>query len=250
MKDLLAKIQKVVPPGGTPQRVLYPGPLGSPTGTLYEVVVEVALVQNPPTTAGTSQQEGGPRPTSFKRAPFGNRSPQVRRKSTGSARSGRGQSPVPRTLDRSRTSDRARTPIWHRTPEPTATPSRGKGPMTHASPTSPADCQMVSPFPQPPSRAAPSRDPWTTPSSGGQDPVQHLGDDFSPLRSVRKGSTISGTPRTKGEGDSEDEIAPSPNMRKLHTRLQRALEGGGSSAANNPGSHAKERVAQKKHRSS
>ena len=55
MKDLLAKIQKVVPPGGTPRRVLYSGPPGSPTGTLYEVVGEVALVQNPPTTAGTSQ---------------------------------------------------------------------------------------------------------------------------------------------------------------------------------------------------
>ena len=44
MKDLLAEIQKVVPPGGTPRRVLYPGPLGSPTGILYEVVGKVALV--------------------------------------------------------------------------------------------------------------------------------------------------------------------------------------------------------------
>ena len=56
MKDLLAEIQKVVPPSGTPRRVLYPGPPGSPTGTLYEVVGEVALVQNPPTARGTSQQ--------------------------------------------------------------------------------------------------------------------------------------------------------------------------------------------------
>jgi hypothetical protein len=54
MKDLLAEIQKVIPPSGTPRRVLYPGPPGSPTGTLYEVVGEVAMVQNPPTTAGTS----------------------------------------------------------------------------------------------------------------------------------------------------------------------------------------------------
>ena len=44
MKDLLAEIQKVVPPSRTPRRVLYPGPPGSPTGTLYEVVGEVALV--------------------------------------------------------------------------------------------------------------------------------------------------------------------------------------------------------------
>ena len=56
MKDLLAEIQKVVPPSGTPRRVLYPGPPGSPTGTLYEVVGEVTLVPNPPAGAGPSQQ--------------------------------------------------------------------------------------------------------------------------------------------------------------------------------------------------
>jgi hypothetical protein len=103
MKDLLAEIQKVVPPGGTPRRVLYPGPPGSSTGTLYEVVGEVALVQNPLTTARPSEQEGGARPASFGRAPSENRSPQVRRKSTWSTRSGR--SPIPRTSDRSQTLD-------------------------------------------------------------------------------------------------------------------------------------------------
>ena len=56
MKDLLEKIQKVVPPSGAPRWVLYPGPPGSPTGTLYEVVGEVVLVHNPPTNAGPSQQ--------------------------------------------------------------------------------------------------------------------------------------------------------------------------------------------------
>jgi hypothetical protein len=44
MNNLFAEIQKVVPPGGTPRRVLYPRPPGSPTGTLYEEVGEVALV--------------------------------------------------------------------------------------------------------------------------------------------------------------------------------------------------------------
>ena len=56
MKDLLAEIQRVVLPSGTPRRVLYPGPPGSPTGTLYEVVGEVTLVSNPPAGAGPSQQ--------------------------------------------------------------------------------------------------------------------------------------------------------------------------------------------------
>ena len=147
IKDLLGEIQKVVPPGRTPRRVLYPGPPGSPTETLYEVVREVALVQNPTTTAGTSQQEGRARPTNSRRVPSGNCSPQVTRNTTGFAKFRRGHSPIPQTSDRSRTSDRARTPIRHRTLEPAATSSRGKGPMIHASPTSPTDCQMVSPNP-------------------------------------------------------------------------------------------------------
>jgi len=106
-----------------------------------------------------------------------------------------------------------------------------------------------------------------------QDSVQHLGDDLYPIRSVRKGSKTpgtvsgtpgsvsgtpgtvsgppgSGTPRAEGASDSEDEIAPSPNMKRVLTRLQRALEAGGSSAANSLGSHMKEGAAQKKHRSS
>ena len=167
MKDLLAEIQKVVPPGGTPRRVL------------YEVVGEVPLVQDPPTIAGPSQQEGGTRPSSPGRAPSGTCSAGVRRKSTGSVRTGQDQSPVRRT------SDRSRTPI--RNPELAASPSRRKGTPTRAPPTSPTDCLMTSPALQPPSRAASSRDPQTTPSSGRQDPVQHLGDGLSPFRSVRKG---------------------------------------------------------------
>ena len=253
MKDILAEIQKVVPPGHTPRQVLYQGAPGSPTGTLHEVVGEVPLVQNPPTFAGPSQQEGGTRPSSSRRAPSGSRSAKVRRKSTGSVRTGRDQSPVRRTSDRSRTPDQARTPI--RKTEPAALPSRGRGTPTRTPPTSPADGLKTSPAPQPPSRAAFSRDPRTTPSSGRQEQVQHLGDKLFPLRSVRRGSTVSGTPRfetlrAEGVSDLEEEVAPSPNMRRMLTRLQRVLEAGGSSAANSPGSHTKEGVAQKKHRSS
>jgi hypothetical protein len=36
--NLFAEIQKVIPPAGTPRRVLYQGSSGSPSGTLYEVV--------------------------------------------------------------------------------------------------------------------------------------------------------------------------------------------------------------------
>jgi hypothetical protein len=67
MNNLFAEIQKVVPPGGTPCRVLYQGPPGSPTGTLYEEVGEVALVHDPPTTAEPSQQGGGSGPGSSRK---------------------------------------------------------------------------------------------------------------------------------------------------------------------------------------
>ena len=250
MKDLLADIQKVVPPSGTPRRVLYPGPPGSPTGTLYEVVGEVALVQNPPPSAGPSQQGGGSRPASSGRAPEPTRSPQVRRKSTGSVRSGRGQSPVPRNSDRSRTPDRVRTPIRHQTSDRETTPGRGKAPMTFTSPSSPPDCQMASPLPPPPSRAASSRDPRT--ASGGRNPELATGSDPSPVRSIRMGTvsgtpgTVSGTPgtgtpRTERTADSDDEVAPSPNMRRMLTRLQKASPGGGSSVISGIGSHQKKK---------
>ena len=175
----------MVPPGHTPRRVLYQGAPGSPTGTLYEVVGEVPLVQNPPTVAGTSQQEGGTWPSSSGKDPSGTRS-GVRRKNTGSVRTGRDQSPIRRTSDRSRTPDRAHTPI--RSPVPARVP---RGTPTRAPPTSPADGLKASSAPQPPSRVASSRDPRTTPSSGRMDPVQHLRDDQSPPRSVRMGTQLS-----------------------------------------------------------
>ena len=117
MNNLFADIQKVVPPSGTPIRVLYQGPPGSPTGTLYEGVGEVAVVQNPPTAVDPNQQGDGSRPGSSGKALERTRSSQVKRTSTGSVRTGRGQSPVRRTSDRSRTPDMARTPIRSRTPD-------------------------------------------------------------------------------------------------------------------------------------
>jgi hypothetical protein len=117
MNNLFAEIQKVVPPIGIPRRVLYQGPPESPTGTLYEVVGEVALVQDPPTTADPSQQGDGSRPGSSEKTPERTRYSQAKRKSTGFVRTRRGQSPAPRTSDQSRTPDRARTPMRRRTPD-------------------------------------------------------------------------------------------------------------------------------------
>ena len=118
MKDLLKEIQKVVPPSGTPRRVLYPGPPGSPTRTLYEGIREVEFVPTSSVGARPCQPGGTSLPTNSRRdpnrerygAPERTRSFQVCRKSIASIKSGRGQSPAPgRTSDRSRTPDRART---------------------------------------------------------------------------------------------------------------------------------------------
>jgi hypothetical protein len=137
--NLFAEIQKIIPPTGTPHRVLYQGSSGSPSGTFYEVVGEVTVLQDPPAKAEPSQQREDSRPGSSGRDPEKTRSSGARRKSTGSAvaesaRSGRGQSSAPRDSDRSRTPDRARSPIRHQTPDPEASRDKGK---THALSTPP-----------------------------------------------------------------------------------------------------------------
>ena len=53
MKDLLKEIQNLLP-GGTPRRMLYLGPPGFSTGTLYEVIGEVELVLASHAGAGPS----------------------------------------------------------------------------------------------------------------------------------------------------------------------------------------------------
>ena len=151
----------------------------------------MALVQNPPTTVEPSPQGGGSGPGRFGKDPERNRSSQARRKSTRSARTGRGQSPAPRTSDRSRTSDKARTPIQHQTPDREATQDKGKSHAHPATPTFPADCPMLEPLPTPTSRTASARDPRT--ASGGQHSEQPAGSNPAPSPGIRR-STISGTP--------------------------------------------------------
>jgi hypothetical protein len=159
------------------------------------------------------------------------RSSQARRESTGSARTGRGQSPAPRTSDRSRTPDRARIPIRHQTPDREATQDKGKSHAHPATPTFPADCPMLEPLPTPPSRIASARDPRT--ASGGQHSEHPTGSNPALSSGIRRG-TVSGTPgsrtpRAEETGDSEDEVVPSPNMRRALTRMQAKASPGSSS---------------------
>ena len=194
MDNLFADIQKVVPPRGTPRKVLYQGSPGLPIITLYEEVGEVAIVSNPPTTADPSQQAGGSRTGSSGKVPERARSSQARQKSTGPVRTGRGQSTVPRSSDRSRTPDQAQTTIRHQTSDREATPDRGKSQAHPATPTFWADCQMQEPAVTPPSRSTSARDLMT--ASDGQ-PSEHLaGSNPAPSLSIRRG-TVFGTSGSK-----------------------------------------------------
>ena len=245
MNNLFEDIQKVVPPSGTPRRVLYQGPPGSPTGTLYEAVREVAIVHNPPTVV---EQGDGSRPGSSGKAPEMTRSSQVRRKSTGSDRTRRGQSHVCRTSDRSRTPDRARTPIRRRTPERETTSGKGKSRAHQASPCSPPDCLMLESTHTPPSRVASIRDPVTV--LGERHPEPHTGNNPTETPTSRW-SPVSRTPgtrtpRAQETRDSEDDIAPSPNMRRALTRLQKKASPGTSSLIGGLDISWKERATPKK----
>jgi hypothetical protein len=246
MNNLFAEIQKVIPPGGTPRRVLYLGPPGSPTGNFYEVG-EVALVQNPPTAAKPSQQGGDSRPGSSGNDLERTRSSGAKRKSTGSARSGRGQSPAPRTSDWSKTPDRARTPIRHQTPDRKVTRDKGKTHALSTTPTFPGDHPMPEPLPTPPSRTTSAREPRI--SSGGRHSGQPAGKSPTPSPGIQK-SVVSGTPgswtpRAEETGDSEDEIAPSPNMRRALTRGQAKASPGASSLVGGFDPDWKERTPKK-----
>ena len=220
MNNFFDDIQKVVPPSGIPKRVLYQSPPGSLSGTLDKAVGEVAVVGNPPTAIDYGD---GSRPRGSGKTPKKTRSSKVRRKSTGSDRSGRGQSPVRRTSDRSRTPDMAWTPIKRRISEREAISRKGKSRAHQASRLFPPDCLMLEPAQTSPSIAATVRDPVIV--LGKRHPEQHPGCDPTQIP-ISRWSLVSGMPgtqtqRAKETGYYEDEVAPSLNMRQTLTRLQK-----------------------------
>ena len=229
MNNPFEDIQGVVPPSGTPRRVLYQGPPGSPTGTLYEAVGEVVVVHNPPTAV---EPREGSRPGSSEKAPERIRSSHVMRKSIGSDRSGRGQSPVGMTSDRSRTLDRTRTPIKRRTPERETTSGKGKSRAHQTSPSSPPECLMLEAAHTPTCRAALIKDPVTVLDERRREPQTGNNPAQTPTshRSPVSGTLGTRTPKAEDAGDFEDDIfAPSPNMRRVLTRLQKKASPGTSS---------------------
>ena len=89
IKNLLKEIQKLLL-GGTPRRMLYPSPPGSPMGIMYEVIGKMELVQSSQAGAGPSQPVETSQPPESGRVserektpvPERLRSSLVRRKST------------------------------------------------------------------------------------------------------------------------------------------------------------------------
>jgi len=234
IKDLLAEVQKIVPPANPAQKMLFAGPPGSPSGTLYEKVADVTVVQQPPPEGPQSQQGGGSTAGGSRRDPQPARSGVVRRKSTGSLRSGRDQSPVRRSPGRERTPARSRTPPRRSNPGRGSSKDKGK---SRAAEESPSDCEMLD-SPQP-SRAASARDPRTTPAKECVCPA--TGEDRSPPPG-RHDREVSRTPvsrRREESGDSGDEVMPSPNMRRMLTRLMKATPGKQSGSNTGEGSTPK-----------
>jgi hypothetical protein len=146
----------------------------------------------------------------------------------------------------------ARTPIRQQTPDREATWDKGKSQAHPATPTFPIDCPMPEPLPTPPSRTTFTRDPQV--ASGGQHLEHPAGSNPALSPSIRR-STVSGTPgsrtpRAEETGDSEDEISPSPNMRRALTRGQAKASPGSSSLVGGLDRDWKERATPKKPRPS
>ena len=123
MKDLLKEIEKLLPPQGTPQRILDPGVSGSPTAAIYEVVGEVELIPTSQTMAGPGQVAGTSRQKEPARDPERTRSTPRRKWTEPLARLKRVQSPI---------AERARTPKRAKTSKRTKTLDRGRAPSVHA----------------------------------------------------------------------------------------------------------------------
>jgi hypothetical protein len=174
------------------------------------------------------------------------------RDSTGSAvagfaRSGRGQSPTPRNSDRFWNPDRVRSPIRHQTPDPEASRDKGKTHALSTTPTFSVDHPLPEQLLTPPSRTTSTRDPRV--SSGGKHSEQPAEKSPTPSPRIRK-SGVSGkpgsrTPRAEETGDSEDEIATSPTMRRALTRGQAKASPGTSSLVGGLDPDYKERTPKK-----
>jgi hypothetical protein len=131
--------------------------------------------------------------------------------------------------------------------------------MAQASPTPGPDCMVLEQWVAPPSLATTARERRTASISCGRNREEVAESDHSPRRSSRKKKKVLVARRSgSGDGSAEDssvetdeDLAPSPNVRRAFTRLQERrflTPGGGVSAISGPASHSKDGTASEKHR--
>ena len=213
-------------------------------------------MQKAPTAVEPSE---GSRPGSSGRASERTRSSQARWKSTESERSGRGRSSVRRTPDRSFTPNRSRTPVRGHTPERETNFGKKK---SRARTSSPPNCMMLEAAPTT-SKAAPSTSQATSRAASHQESEPHtcscppypppginLAQTPTSGRNHVSGTAGDRTPRAEGTGDSEEEVDPSPIVRRVLTRLQHVTSPGASSFSGGLDASYKEKTTPKKPRSS
>ena len=171
----------------------------------------------------------GSKPGSTGREPERTRSSPPRRKTTGSERSRQGQSPARRSPNRSHTPDCSRTPVRRHSPKWETTSGKGKA---RAHQSSPSECLMLEAAPNT-SRAVsiqepelPARSGLLEPSTGG-----HLAQTPTSRITLTAQTHVNRTHRAEGTRDSEEKIDPSPNVRRILTRLQHVASPGTSSSA-------------------
>jgi hypothetical protein len=125
-------------------------------------------------------------------------------------------------------SEKAKTPKRTKTSERTKTPDRGKHPMAQASQTLAPDYTIMEQF-TPPSQVRMIREPRAVSVSCGRNRERMAKNDHSPGQRSRKRKVLaeahSGSGDRSWEGtlaaeDYKEEVTPSPNMRKIFTRLQ------------------------------
>ena len=205
------------------------------------------VVRNPPTAV---EPKEGSRLGSTGKEPERTRSSQPRRKTTGSERSGRDQSPTRRSPNRSRTPDCSRTPVWRLSLKRETTSGNEKA---RAHKASPSECLILDAAPGT-SKALTIREP-ELPACSGVPKLPtggHLAQTPTSRLTPATQTPVNRTPRAEGAGDSEEEIEidPSPNVRRAFTRLQHVGSPGISVLSSGLDANYKEKATPKKHRSS
>ena len=140
------------------------------------------------------------------------------------------------------------------------TPDRGEAPAAQASPAPAPDCMIVDRWVPPPSQGISAKERRAASALCGRNMERTADSDHSPCESscmkkvlvaMRNGSGDGSWERTSDAENFDEEVTPSPNIRKIFMRLrERRLmtPEGGVSAISGPANQLKDGTASKYHR--